>query len=204
VALREIAAGEELLINYGYEQDYWGSKEAGEDYVDATTVAHEWDSYTTIPGCHSMMTEIVDGKVYATQFIQAGDLVEISRALAVRLQFAKHPNMTKYVWLEEHTDMYGEEGGGTGMVLLGHGALYGSPPQDDLTSHNLRYGWYTYDPDKVGNFYWEDLVQTQTAMVALIATRDIELNEELTVPLRIDPVTGQKNVFNRMLQRRRG
>ena len=214
VALKDIAEGEELLIDYGYPEDYW--RTSGEVYLDdldvpvvprrdddvvSTVVGHR----VPIPGCHLLMSAIAGGKVYATQFIAQGDLVEVSRALAVPTSFARYPNLTRYIWLEEHTHMHDDEKvmGGFGILLLGHGALYGSPGRDRLDDANLRYEWYTHErPEDSGSYRWDDLAVSRTALVAIIATRAIELNEELTVPLMVDPSTGQKNVLNRMLPRR--
>lgn len=215
VAQRDIVAGEELFINYGYDRDYW--TKAGHAYVDVTQVAAEENKdpssmYTnTIPGCHHLMTEIVGGKVYAAQYIEEGDLVELSRALLVPPRFAAEPNLTRYVWMEENSDFEN----GLGMVILGHGALYSASGGDDAetelededepkesTNYNLRYEWYTYDDSKARRFYWDDFLVEQQGMVAFIATRAIEINEELIVPLKVDPLTGRRNAYNSMLLRR--
>ncbi len=42
-------------------------------------------------------------------------------------------------------------------------------------------------------------LKSDNVLVQFIASRDIEINEELTVPMIIDPITSRRRAFNDLL-----
>jgi hypothetical protein len=186
VALRNIVEGEEIFLNDG--DNWFSDRKLLFNYNPSWERMIPTAGELPFPGCSSGLTEIVDGKVYLSQTVEEGDVIEVVRALLAPVPFASSPEYVRYLWFHEHSD--------TSMLLLGNAALYTAANITNGEEYNVRYEWFSPDGESA---YWDDLVDHEIAFVALIADRLIFVNEELTVPLMVDPISGRRRVYNRVL-----
>lgn len=152
------------------------------------------------PGCATKFTQVVGDRVYSTQMFLEGDVIEVVRALKLPDSITAVDPLYGYAWFEEK--------GSVGMVLLGNGMLYSATPEGLAgemvqNSYNVRYKWFNYSssPNEETQLTWLNLIANEMAFVAIVAARDIDVNEELTVPLMVSNTTGQRRVFNALLPR---
>ena len=150
------------------------------------------------PGCATKFTQVVGDRVYSTQNFLEGDVLEVVRVLKLPDSITPLDPLYSYAWFEEK--------GSVGIVLLGNGMLY-SPTPEGLagetvqSSYNVRYEWFhtSSTSDKEIKLTWSNLIVEEKAFLAIVAARDIDVNEELTVPLIVSPETGKRRVFNALL-----
>lgn len=164
-ALREIQMGDEIFTSYGDEQ-WFIDRHISFARLDAPNNGLE-ALYEHIPGCVQSKTEVFQGRVFATQYILEGEVVEVTRALLLPVSTGDGNELQRYLWYSN--------GGSLNKTLLmsGHGALYQA---SDLSVATLSYKWYMDDDSDV--FQCDDKL-----LVQFIATRLIQPNMELTVPL---------------------
>ena len=166
-ALYDIKKGDEIFSSYGAA---WFDQR-GISYV---SVENTWQSSnhqerrSALPGCSLSMTEVFRGHVYATQYILAGAIVEVARALLLPISTGDDNDLQKYLW-------YSNGGFNKSLLALGHGALY----QASDTA-NLSYEWYVDEDDDA------ELACDDKMFVKFTATKLIVPNMELTVPLFTD------------------
>jgi hypothetical protein len=183
VTTRRISIGEELLFSYGSEYNF---DETTGSYVSSLGDAKNGGD--AFPGCRHKLTEIIERRVYATQRLVRGDVIEVSRAL-----FLPGPpdhrfdSVKPYVWFHDFRD--------DGMFLSGNGPFYRGKSSD----FNAVYQWYSSERNNGSAFYWEDFVATRIALVSFVVIKDIEVNEEITIPLLIEPREGNWKVLSGQL-----
>lgn len=239
VARYDIIKGQEIFDTYGNEK--WFS-DRNITLIPPSTdlLSNKLDnsSYFTLPGCPTMLTEVIHHRVYSKQFLPEGTVIEVARAIKVPPLFTLNSTLSQYAW-------YSAEAPELGFILLGNGALYRSLEQrcgsdgdgegissctnpekngDDANEndsydgyYNVRYAWYTTPRDdnqgesisaaasapvhstSMDAVSWKQLEMEEVALVALTASRNIYVNEELVVPLRINPTNGRRIALPSML-----
>ena len=181
-AKRDIYYGEELYSYYGENwfdnRDIPFVEEAPRQLADVHIGASH--------GCPSMYTEIVGGRVYATQSLPEGIVIEVARALVIPAWHTRGNDLEAYAWFAENSD-YGA------MIMLGNGALYRGS-QD--TEANVVYDWHTDEtsPGDEGT-----VVCTQSMLVAFRTMRRVEVNEELIIPLITSTMSEKRRVYDSIL-----
>eukprot|EP00602_Paraphysomonas_sp_CaronLab_P004608 CAMPEP_0185036430 /NCGR_PEP_ID=MMETSP1103-20130426/29423_1 /TAXON_ID=36769 /ORGANISM="Paraphysomonas bandaiensis, Strain Caron Lab Isolate" /LENGTH=211 /DNA_ID=CAMNT_0027573965 /DNA_START=241 /DNA_END=873 /DNA_ORIENTATION=- len=177
-AARNIDKGEEMFSSYG--TSLW-FEERGIPLVESP----EYDTARNVralPGCPSDMTEVFNGRVYARQRIWEGEVVEISRGLIMPAWHGEGTDIMKYAWYADSKADLGL------MLLLGTGALY-QPPSNSSHEPTLTYEWFTDHPN------YSTVSCSETMLVMFRAARNIDVNEELTIPL-ISDANGKRRVRN--------
>lgn len=162
-AKRDIKAGEELFSSYGNEQWFRERDKEYFDIPDRRVVDHTVNSF---PGCPYGLTEMHDGRLYASERIHEGDVIEVSRALLMDPQVTRGTAMDNYVWRSNY--------GHSVMVLLGTGASYRG--RTDTEASNISYDWFPEEGLQPGEC-------NEKMLVVFTAVRDIEVNEELIIDL---------------------
>lgn len=191
----DIMKGEEMFTSYGDQKWFEDRNEIyiddTLDIIDMNTNALEsvHQQSVLMPGCPMSKTEIINGKVYATQFIEVREVIEISRAIFVPITSGDDNALESYLWYSEHSNE-------NALLLLGQGALYNTLPMDQLEDSNLDYVWYDINQhsikDSTGNSTMiddttvkkVDSISCEASMLVEIkARRHIFPNEELTIAL---------------------
>ena len=170
-ATRDINAGEEIFVEYS--EDYWSFRNITMRELDNPELLSS--SVTTLPGCASSLTVVIKNRVYATQRIFAGDIVEVSRTLIMPSLVAKrNTHLENLVWRRNTTKCPS----GNDLILLhnGNGALYKPPKMPG--DANLQYDWW-YDPSQSSGVECSN----RTMFIKFTAIRDIVPSEELTIEL---------------------
>jgi len=179
-ALYDIQMGDEIFTSYGDEK-WFIDRHISVTTIDAPIFGLA-NVYEHIPGCVLSKTEVFQGRVFATQYILEGEVVEVTRALLLPLSTGDGNDLEKYLW-------YNNSGGLNKTLLIsGHGALYQA---SDLSMATLRYKWYMTD-DSNG------FQCAEKALVQFTATRLIQPNMELTVPLVV--AGSRRYVLDEMFQ----
>jgi len=141
------------------------------------------DNLIAFHGCPMSLTQVIDGKVYALQYIAQNSVIEISRALLVPDHIGDDNNLERYLWYSPHNP------NGHAILLLGQGALYSTPAEshDNIEIANLYYSWYFFDDDNDSSdsSSSSNIKCEQKMFIYFRARRNIEPNEELTVPLEL-------------------
>ena len=149
--------------------------------VATNTVVNGDDDNSLIAfhGCPMSLTQVIDGKVYAVQYIAQNSIIEISRALLVPDHIGDDNDLERYLWYSSHNPNR------HAILLFGQGALYSTPAesQNDLEIANLYYSWYFFDDDNESSDSSSNRKCEQKMFIHFRARRNIEPNEELTVPL---------------------
>jgi len=163
----DIPKGQEMFTDYGGAPWF---EEKGIPFL----AAPEEDAGVLLPGCASGKAEIIRGRVYATQLIQPGEVVEVARALVLPGSMGDGSMLERLMWFRKDWQE-------NAMLVLGYGALYeGAEPG----TANLHYGWHSHEAGKC-----EDVM-----LVEFVATRLIEPNEALSVPMVGVGATGRRYV----------
>jgi len=164
-ALQDIQMGDEIFTSYGDEQWFIDRQIpiARLEYPNYGLAA----VYEHIPGCVQSKTEVFQGRVFATQYILEGEVVEVTRALLLPVSTGDGNELERYLWYSNHSGSLNKT-----LLISGHGALYQA---SDLSVATLSYKWYIDDSDV---FQCADKL-----FVQFIATTLIQPNMELTVPL---------------------
>ena len=193
IANYDIMKGEEMFTSYG-DQNWFEDHRI--TYIDNSLdgiVANtdvELNQDILMPGCPMSKTEIINGKVYATQFIEAREVIEISRAIFVPISTGDDNVLESYLWYSEYSNE-------KALLLLGQGALYNTLPIEQLEDSNVDYVWYN---DINHHLMTDDSLNTTTMdhhnlkkldsiscedsmLVELKSRRNIFPNEELTIAL---------------------
>ena len=183
-AAKDINIGDEIFSYYGGKK-WFVEKGITFQHHDEKSFVDNSEVHT-FPGCASSLTTVFKGRVYATQVIYAGDIVEISRTLILPASLAanENKNLDGFVWRRNSTGESDQDTGDDGesskremlLLHLGNGALYGTPSHDK--SANLEYEWW-YDAGQSEGVECSD----QTMFMKFTATQDIQPSEELTVDL---------------------
>jgi hypothetical protein len=139
------------------------------------------DNLIAFHGCPMSLTQVIDGKVYALQYIAQNSVIEISRALLVPDHIGDDNDLERYLWYSPHNP------NGHAILLLGQGALYSTPAEshDNIEIANLYYSWYFFDDDNDSSDSSSNRKCEQKMFIYFRARRNIEPNEELTVPLEL-------------------
>jgi hypothetical protein len=139
------------------------------------------NSLIALHGCPMSLTQVVDGKVYAVQYIAQNSIIEISRALLVPDHIGDDNDLERYLWYSSHNPL------SHAILLLGQGALYSTPAEshNNLEIANLYYSWYFFDDDNDSSDSSSNRKCEQKMFIYFRARRNIEPNEELTVPLEL-------------------
>ena len=156
-------------------------------------------------GCPMSLTQVVDGKVYAVQYIAQDSIIEISRALLVSDYIGDDNDLERYLWYSSYNPNR------HAILLLGQGALYNTPAiataaaesnnnnnNNNLESANLYYSWYFFDDDNNNNSISNRKCE-EKMFIYFRARRNIEPNEELTVPLELKVGSDRRYVLDHWL-----
>lgn len=169
---------------------------AAHDDVAARASPVEWSM--ELPGCPSRTTQIVGGRVYSTQFIEKGEVIEVARSLELPELFKANLTIARYAWFAE---LWPD----VAMLVLGNGAVYRGVDMSNDAAHtvntalvNVVYAWHPVAADKPSS-YWENLVNDHVALVRFTAHRSIQPGEELVVPMIVDPDTHIRRAFNKLM-----
>ena len=143
----------------------------------------------SLPGCPQQLTDVINGKLYASQTIEAGQIVEVSRALIISRWETTGNEIDQYAWHSLYSGFHTDNV----ILLLGNGALYSAASGISLPS--LTYRWYS-----LGTLVYSSHVPEEdhdhncheTAFIAFVAVRKIEVSEALTIPLLIDNKSRKK------------
>jgi hypothetical protein len=174
-ALYDIPKGGEMFTDYGGENWFTSKGIPFLSGVDAD--AEDEDGGILLPGCPSGKVEIIGGKVYATQIIQAGEVVEVSRGLILPGDTGDGSMLERLLWFREQHQA-------NALLVLGYGALYEAA---DPEQANLHYGWYEHEEGQCDS----------VMLVEFVATRRIEPNELLTVPMA-GAMSGRRHVVEEL------
>lgn len=136
-ASHDIAEGEEIFSQYGGERWF---QERNIPFVQSKLGRSTLNNSIVFPGCPASLVEVMNGRLFATQVIHSGDIIEVARGLLVPTNIADSPNLSPYMWRSGHNEE--DTDAAMAMLLLGYGALYG-PAVDK--SPNVAYDWWTPD-----------------------------------------------------------
>jgi len=201
VANYDIMKGQEMFTSYGDEQWFIENEIDFIDHSIDSTGSAIADQSIIMPGCPMSKTEIINGKVYATQFIAAREVIEISRALFVPIDTGDGNDLESYLWYSEYSNE-------RALLLLGQGALYNTLPREQLEESTVDYTWYDLDQLDANetrningtNTKDKNIICGDSMLVELKARRDILPNEELTVALNIYENTKRRFVLPHWLE----
>ena len=171
-ASHDIKEGEEIFSQYGGER--WFA-ERKIPYIKSKLGHSTLNNSIVFPGCPASLVEIVGGRLFATQIIYPGDIIEVARGLVIAGNIANSPNLAPYVWRSARNYDEHETEAASAMLLLGYGALYG--PKHDKNA-NVAYDWWTVDniPPACSELMY----------ISFTATDMIYPNEELVIDLQRD------------------
>jgi hypothetical protein len=170
-AKRDIEIGEELYSSYGTEKWF---EERNIPYVSMPPVNIPDISLGNLPGCPYGMTEVFGGRIFATQTIYEGEVIEVARGLIMPSELTDGTSLDDLVWKSPTQE-------GAVMILLGTGALFRG--REDTEVSNVIYEWY----DEHDNFSNGTPTECHEKMlVSFTAKRTIEVNEELIIDLYND------------------
>jgi hypothetical protein len=186
IATRDIKVGQEMFISYGTE--LWFTQRKLE--MRQPLISNEessLDLMPPLPGCIRSSLVFSQGQIYTTERIHKGEILEVNRAIVIPGHVAIGNDLEEYVWFREgYNNVKGA------LLILGRGILFNTsmtPEGSGQSSHsNVMYSWYntavtdSLDP----NDHHHNVTCSLSMLVMFTATRDIEVNEILTVPLRRD------------------
>jgi hypothetical protein len=178
-ATREIPKGSEMFISYG--TDLWFAHRNIE-MIAPSVETQEPDllEMPKIPGCVRSTVFFSKGNLYTTEKISAGEVIQVNRAIVIPGHVAIGNDLEEYVWFREgYNNIKGA------LLIIGGGALFNtSSSSSGPDSSNVMYSWY--DP-AVDSLRPEDhrvnVTCSLSMMVMFVASRDIEANEKLSLPL---------------------
>jgi hypothetical protein len=186
IAVRNITKGSEIYVSYGTNE--WFKQR---NLTEFKSTEEESPKYPLLPGCARSNIREHRGRLFTGQAIRKGEVVEVARALIIPAHKAVQGPMQQYVWFKQNAhDLKGA------ILLLGNGALYRPPSSGKLGDANLNYTWFSeesYSLNNSTNISEEERlaeaisatnIECKLAMfVVFRASRDILMNEELTIPL---------------------
>jgi hypothetical protein len=175
-ATREIPKGAEMFISYG--TDLWFTQRNIEMILPpAETREKDLLGMPRIPGCVRSTIFFSKGHVYTTEKISAGEVIEVNRAIVIPGHAAIGNDLEEYVWFREgYNNVRGA------LLIVGGGALLNT--SSDPSSANVMYSWYNPVIDSLRpEDHREDVTCSLSMLVMFVASRDIEANERLTLPL---------------------
>ena len=213
---KEIKKGDEMYFYYG---ETWFTSRGITELTEEQT-APAAGSFTPLPGCIGAVAELIDERVFAKTKIYAGEVIETTRALLVPEVIADKESIARLVWHKSHElprdhntfhasiELQVDETGQpwrpptTRMVVLplGFGPFY----QSDI-NYNVEYSWYPIPSSSSSisptegdnsnsntNSSIAELHCGLTMLVSFRVLRDVEVGEELTLNLAVDPDTGHR------------
>ena len=187
VAVKDIRRGSEIFVSYGTDE-WFRSRNMTQVTYNGPAPA----TYRTLPGCTRASIREHRGRIYTSQAIAKGEVLEVARALILPAHLVMSTDLVDYVWLQE--DGRNVKGA---VLVLGNGALYRSP-SGGLQEANVNYTWFNEDVYSTSDVSGDLLRIAEatapahiecslTMSVIFRASRDIAVNEELTVPIRETP-----------------
>jgi hypothetical protein len=171
-ALKDIVKGDELFISYGDKQWF------DDRNIQLIDLKNDYTSMNSeennLPGCARGVAEMINGKLYATQFISQGYVIEVSRGLIFPSSVTHNTSLEPFLWQSYNAELV--------MLLLGMGSFYQSRTDDEVA--NVMYDWYI-----LNNFNDEmhtderKMVYDNKMLISFIAARNIYPGEVLIIDL---------------------
>jgi hypothetical protein len=198
--------GQQMFIFYSEEWFYDRGLVAAEPKLPLSK------EISVVPGCPRELINVIEGRNTAAEFIEQGQIIEISRALLLQGKEELLPHrlgsLGKLLWWRQeelntspnfvhnatvdsqrrrqqgnpHNITY-YENEAYALLLMGYGTLY--QPASSPTEVNVVYNWWWPDSDTVRNC-------TTRMFVSFTAARDIHPGEVLVVDIRVDEETHMK------------
>lgn len=103
LAVEDIAKGSEVFSSYG-NSDWFQSRGLTEltfpSSVDGNASwKKERDAFeTSLPGCPFLLTDVINGRLYAAQNIDIGTVIEVARGLVVAEEITRGNALQNYTW----------------------------------------------------------------------------------------------------------
>ena len=206
IASRVIKPGEQIFGFYGHD---WFTKRK-QDEIPPANLGHEYISVGNnfnatdmirLPGCASSMTIFKNEKLYASRFINAGEMIEVTRALLVTESAVKDsPLLQRFLWYRnKDVEMIVKSTSGLEdneykrhvLLTLGKGSLYEAPAKGEAP--NVHYSWYDVDNLKDNYEPLASKNQCEDRMfISFRAIRNIQPGEALTIDVEFDKITRHK------------
>ena len=208
IASRAIHPGEQIFGYYGHEwftnrkQEEISPLTLGNDYI---SVGKNFNATEMIrlPGCASSMTIFKNEKLFASRFIHAGEMIEVTRALLLKESSVREsPLLQRFLWYRNKdvevivkSTLGSQDENNERHVLLplGKGSLYQAPSRGEAP--NVHYSWFDVDTLKDDYEPLSSKNQCEDRMfISFRAIRNIQAGEILTIDVEFDGDTRHKLV----------
>jgi len=208
IAARVIHPGEQIFGYYG--QDWFKNRKQeeispltlGDDYISVGRNFNATDM-VLLPGCASSMTTFKNEKLFASRFIHAGEMIEVTRALLVKESSVSESHLLqRFLWyrnkdvevIVKSTSGSQDKDDERHVVLpLGKGSLYQAPSIGEAP--NVHYSWFDVNTLKDDYQPLSSKNQCEDRMfVSFRAIRNIQAGEMLTIDIEFDKEKSHKLV----------
>lgn len=206
IASRVIHPGEQIFGFYGHDwftnrnQDEISPATLGNEYISVGNNFNATDMIR-LPGCAASMTIFRNEKLYASRFIHAGEIIEVTRALLLKESTVKDsPLLQRFLWyrnkdveiiVKSKSGLEDNENERNVLLILGKGSLYDAPVKGEAP--NVHYSWYDIDNLKDDYEPLTSKNQCEDRMfISFRAIRNIQPGEILTIDVEFDTLTSHK------------